>query len=213
MSLISTSTSPLPPFTRSPRSGEVWLAPLVPPSSPSKREGCNSPSSAYSNSIASNESISSSTQLLRNEANNALLSVVARNGKYRLAQRTHELLRLCTPPCFCTPVLSRYFGNELSDPVRIPGHRPSSHESLGRIQGYSRPLQRPSALDATWDLRHFTWCLFIHWSKEPNPYLPSWTLNSHPYVSPSRSTECTEILRISHTSPRVMIANTANISP
>ena len=33
------------------------------------------------------------------------------------------------------------------------------------------------------------------------------------YTSPSRSTECTEILRISHTSPRVMTANTVNIKP
>ena len=41
VSLFSTSTSPRPPFTNRPRSGEVWLAPLEPPASPSRGEGCS----------------------------------------------------------------------------------------------------------------------------------------------------------------------------
>ena len=46
----------------------------------------------------------------------------------------HELLRLCTPSCFCTPVLSRYAGSELSEPVCIPCQGPFSHEPSGGIQ-------------------------------------------------------------------------------
>ena len=83
-----------------------------------------------------------------------------------IAHRAHELLRLCTLSCFCTPVLARYAGSELSDPERMPGQRPSSHELSGRIHGYSRPRHRPSLVDATLASRHSIWCRFINRSKD-----------------------------------------------
>ena len=77
-----------------------------------------------------------------------------------------DAVRLCTPSCFCTPVLARYAGSELSDPDRMPGQRPYSHELSGRIHGYSRPRHRPSPVDATLALRHSIWCRFINRSKD-----------------------------------------------